>query len=100
MKGTRKDCDFDESKAKEVLLIKTRAQNTWTLAADYEVSETSDDYASQIAMPTEDILLRAVFSKWQKDMYFQTWPPISRYFELTEEFAPSSWKTRKCMSEF
>ena len=56
------DCDPGDCKAKKVVnQTKRRAQNsTSTVAIATEISEISDNYAAQLAMPKKDNLMRAV----------------------------------------
>ena len=64
------ECDPGACKAKKfVNQIKRRAQySTPTVEIANEVSENSDDYAVQLALPKKDHLLRAVSRKQQKEM--------------------------------
>ena len=90
-KGTHNHrCDSGKCESKEVVnQIKTKAQySTPTLAIANEMSEISDDYAVQLALPRNDNLLRVVSRKQQYKMCLQIPAPTDRHFEVPDEFAP------------
>ena len=67
------DCGPSECKAKEVVNQKKRAQySTPAVAIAIGISESSDEYAGQLAMPKKN-LLRAV-SKTKSDISSNTCP--------------------------
>ena len=58
------------------------------MAIANEISEISEDYAVQVAMPKKDNLLRAVSRKRQKEMCLQIHVSADRHFDVPDEFAP------------
>ena len=58
------------------------------MAIANELSQFSDDYAVQLAMPKKDNLLRAVSRKRQKAICLQKPAPNIRHFDIPDDFAP------------
>ena len=75
-KGTHNhECDTGECKAKVVNQIKRRTQHsTPTVATANEISQTSDDYALQLAMPKRQPIASSLSKTTKRDVSPNTCP--------------------------
>ena len=83
------ETDPSECKAKIVVNhIKQRAATTTpTVAVATEITEITDEYAVQLAMPKKDNLIRTASRKRQREQKITIPNPIDRHFEIPEEFS-------------